>query len=172
MDIEEALELADDLTFTTTGQQLDSLQKSILRGAWDNQKYREIAQHNHRSEKYVKEAGFKLWKLLSVALGEDIHKSTFRSRFEKWIASHISNSGNCVQIGNDNINLCGETWQSSEVPRKRSSKTSQNPEPTAKQPRLDLGDAPEILTFYDRTSELTTLKQWILTAYPALVKPP
>ncbi|MCC3531890.1 MAG: ATPase [Microcoleus sp. PH2017_21_RUC_O_A] len=152
MDIEEALELADDLTFTTTGQQLDSLQKSILRGAWDNQKYREIAQHNHRSEKYVKEAGFKLWKLLSVALGEDIHKSTFRSRFEKWIASHISNSGNCVQIGNDNINLCGETWQSSEVPRKRSSKTSQNPEPTAKQPRLDLGDAPEILTFYDGLS--------------------
>jgi hypothetical protein len=105
MDIEEALELADDLTFTTTGKQLDSLQKSILRGAWDNQKYREIAQHNHRSEKYVKEAGFKLWKLLSVALGEDFHKSNFRSRFEKWIASNISNSGNCVQIGNDNINV-------------------------------------------------------------------
>ncbi len=163
MDIEEALELADDLTFTTTGKELDSLQKSILRGAWDNQKYREIAQHNHRSEKYVKEAGFKLWKLLSVALGEDCHKSNFRSRFEKWIASNISNSGNCVQIGNDNINVCGETWQSSEVPQKRSPKTPQSPEPTAKQPHIDLGDAPEISTFFDRTSELSTLENWILS---------
>ena len=161
MDIEEALELADHLTFTTTGKQLDSLQKSILRGAWDNQKYREIAQHNHRSEKYVKEAGFKLWKLLSVALGEDFHKSNFRSRFEKWIASNISNSGNCVQIGNDNINVCGETWQSSEVPQKRSPKTPQNLEPTAKQPRIDIGDAPEISTFFDRTPQLTTLENWI-----------
>jgi NB-ARC domain len=162
MDIEEALELADHLTFTTTGKQLDSLQKSILRGAWENQKYREIAQHNHRSEKYVKEAGFKLWKLLSVALGEDFHKSNFRSRFEKWIASNISNSGNCVQIGNDNINVCGETWQSSEVPQQRSPKTPQNPEPTTKQPRIDLGDAPEISTFFDRTPQLTTLENWIL----------
>ena len=162
MDIEEALELSDHLTFTTTGKQLDSLQKSILRGAWDNQKYREIAERNHRSEKYVKEAGFKLWKLLSVALGEDFHKSNFRSRFEKWIASNISNSGNCVQIGNDNINVCGETGQSSEISQKRSPKTPQNPEPTAKQPRIDIGDAPEISTFFDRTSQLTTLENWIL----------
>ena len=163
MDIEEALELSDHLTFTTTGKQLDSLQKSILRGAWDNQKYREIAERNHWSEKYVKEAGFKLWKLLSVALGEDFHKSNFRSRFEKWIASNISNSGNCVQIGNDNINVCGETGQSSEISQKRSPKTPQNPEPTAKQPRIDIGDAPEISTFFDRTSELTTLENWILS---------
>ncbi|MEG4811638.1 NB-ARC domain-containing protein [Microcoleus sp. F8-D3] len=163
MDIEEALELSDHLTFTTTGKQLDSLQKSILRGAWDNQKYREIAERNHRSEKYVKEAGFKLWKLLSVALGVDFHKSNFRSRFEKWIASNISNSGNCVQIGNDNINVCGETGQSSEISQKRSPQTPQNPERTAKLPRIDLADAPEPNLFYNRTSELTTLENWILS---------
>ena len=45
----------------------------------------------------------------------------------------------------------------------RSPKTPQNPEPTAKQPRIDLGDAPEISTFFDRTSELTTLENWILS---------
>ena len=162
MDIEEALEIADNLSFTRTGKQLDSLQKSILRGAWDNQKYREIAQRNHRSEKYIKEVGFKLWKLLSVALEEDLHKSNFRSKFEKWIASNISNSGNCVQIGNDNINVCGETWQSLEVPQQRSPKIPQNPEPTTKQPRIDIADAPEPNLFYNRTSELTTLENWIL----------
>ncbi|MEG4446036.1 NB-ARC domain-containing protein [Microcoleus sp. AT9_B5] len=162
MDVEEALEFVDHLALTTTGKHLDSLQKSILRGAWDNQKYREIAQRNHRSEKYIKEVGFKLWKLLSVALEEDLHKSNFRSKFEKWIASNISNSGNCVQIGNDNINVCGETWQSLEVPQQRSPKTPQNPEPTTKQPRIDIGDAPEPNLFYNRTSELTTLQNWIL----------
>jgi hypothetical protein len=44
----------------------------------------------------------------------------------------------------------------------RSPTSPQNPQPTAKQPRIDLGDAPEISTFFDRTSELSTLKQWIL----------
>ncbi len=67
MDIEYALEFVDHLALTTTGKHLDSLQKAILRGAWDNQKYKEIAEQHHRSEKYVKEVGFKLWKLLSVA---------------------------------------------------------------------------------------------------------
>ena len=71
MDVEEALEFVDHLALTTTGKHLDSLQKAILRGAWDNQKYKEIARHHNRSEKYVKEVGFKLWKLLSVAIEDE-----------------------------------------------------------------------------------------------------
>jgi hypothetical protein len=71
MDVEEALKFTDDLALTTTGKHLDSLQKAILRGAWDNQKYKEIAEQHHRSEKYVKEVGFKLWKILSVALDDE-----------------------------------------------------------------------------------------------------
>ncbi|WP_339384245.1 hypothetical protein [Microcoleus sp. LEGE 07076] len=60
MDVEEALKFTDNLALTTTGKHLDSLQKAILRGTWDNQKYKEIAQEHQRSEKYVKEVGFKL----------------------------------------------------------------------------------------------------------------
>jgi predicted ATP-dependent serine protease len=55
---------------------------------------------------------------------------------------------------NKNLNVCRE--------KARSPKTPQNPQLTAKQPRIDLDDAPEISTFFDRTSELSTLKQWIL----------
>jgi len=55
---------------------------------------------------------------------------------------------------NKNLNVCRE--------KARSPTSPQNPQPTAKQPHIDLGDAPEISTFFDRTSELTTLKQWIL----------
>jgi NB-ARC domain len=55
---------------------------------------------------------------------------------------------------NNKLNICSE--------KARSPTSPQNPQPTAKQPRIDLGDAPEISTFFDRTSEISTLKQWIL----------
>ena len=55
---------------------------------------------------------------------------------------------------NNKLNICSE--------KARSPTSPQNPQPTAKQPRIDLDDAPEISTFFDRTSEISTLKQWIL----------
>ncbi|MEG4799333.1 ATP-binding protein [Microcoleus sp. ARI1-B5] len=163
MDVEEALKFTDHLALTTTGKHLDSLQKAILRGAWDNQKYKEIAQEHHRSEKYVKEVGFKLWKLLSVALGdEQVCKANFRAKLENLRVGNVSLVGNgCIHIGN----ISAENVHSPEVSQtepqdkdKFNEKTS-NSEPKV---HLDLGDAPEPNLFYNRTSELTTLKQWIL----------
>jgi hypothetical protein len=55
---------------------------------------------------------------------------------------------------NKNLNVCLE--------KARSPTSPANPQPIAKQPRIDLGDAPEISTFFDRTSELSTLENWIL----------
>ncbi|MEG4318860.1 MULTISPECIES: ATP-binding protein [unclassified Microcoleus] len=164
MDVEEALKFTDHLALTTTGKHLDSLQKAILRGAWNNQKYKEIAQEHHRSEKYVKEVGFKLWKILSSALDdEQLCKANFRAKLENLQASNIvSLVGNgCIHIGN----ISAENVHSPEVSQpepqdkdKFNEKTS-NSEPKL---HLDLADAPEPNLFYNRTSELTTLKQWIL----------
>ncbi|MEG4344768.1 NB-ARC domain-containing protein [Microcoleus sp. A003_D6] len=163
MDVEEALKFTDHLALTTTGKHLDSLQKAILRGAWDNQKYKEIAQEHHRSEKYVKEVGFKLWKILSTALDdEQLCKANFRAKLENLRVGNVSLVGNgCIHIGN----ISAENVHSPEVSQpepqdkdKFNEKTS-NCEPKV---HLDLGDAPEPNLFYNRTSELTTLKQWIL----------
>jgi len=55
---------------------------------------------------------------------------------------------------NKNLNVCRE--------KARSPTSPQNPQATAKQPCIDLGDAPEISIFFDRTSQLTTLEHWIL----------
>ena len=163
MDVEEALKFTDNLALTTTGKHLDSLQKAILRGAWNNQKYKEIAQEHHRSEKYVKEVGFKLWKLLSVALGEEqICKANLRDKLENWRFSNISCFGkDYVQIGNVSAETLHSLKISQSEPQdkdKFNEKTS-NSEPKL---HLDLRDAPEPNLFYNRTSELTTLKQWIL----------
>ncbi|MEG4484510.1 ATP-binding protein [Microcoleus sp. D2_18a_B4] len=163
MDVEEALEFVDHLALTTTGKHLDSLQKAILRGTWNNQKYKEIAQHHNRSEKYVKEVGFKLWKLLSVALGkEQVSKANFRAKLENLQVSNVSLVGNgCIHIRN----ISADTFYSPKVsqpePQDKDNfheKTS-NSEPKI---HLDLADAPEPNLFYNRTSELTTLENWIL----------
>ncbi|NJK70077.1 MAG: ATPase, partial [Microcoleus sp. SU_5_3] len=163
MDVEEALKFTDNLALTTTGKHLDSLQKAILRGAWNNQKYKEIAQEHHRSEKYVKEVGFKLWKLLSVALGEEqISKANFRAKLENLQVSNVSLVGNgCIHIRN----ISADTFYSPEVSQSESQdKEKFNEKASNSEPKihLDLSDAPEPSLFYNRTSELTTLKQWIL----------
>lgn len=164
MDVEEALKFTDHLALITTGKHLDSLQKAILRGAWDNQKYKEIAQHHNRSEKYVKEVGFKLWKLMSVALGEEqVCKANFRAKLENLQASNIvSLVGNgCIHIGNISAESLHspEASQSEPQDQDKFNEKISNSEPKI---YLDLGDAPEPNLFYNRTSELTTLENWIL----------
>ncbi|MEG4493867.1 NB-ARC domain-containing protein [Microcoleus sp. D3_18_C4] len=163
MDVEEALEFVDHLALTTTGKHLDSLQKAILRGAWDNQKYKEIAQHHNRSEKYVKEVGFKLWKLLSVALGEEqVSKANFRAKLENLRVGNISLFGNgCIHIGNISADSSQSSKKLQPEPqdKDRFNEKTSNSEPKV---HLDLSDAPEPNLFYNRTSELTTLENWIL----------
>ncbi len=164
MDIEDALKFTDNLALTTTGKHLDSLQKAILRGTWNNQKYKEIAEDHHRSEKYVKEVGFKLWKLMSVALGEEqVCKANFRAKLENLQASNIvSLVGNgCIHIGN----ISAESLHSPEASQSEPQDNDKFNEPTNNtQPKVrqDLGDAPEPNLFYNRTSELSTLENWIL----------
>ncbi|HAT12912.1 MAG TPA: ATPase, partial [Microcoleaceae bacterium UBA11344] len=162
MDIEDALEFTDNLALTTTGKHLYSLQKAILRDAWNNQKYKEIADHNHRSEKYIKEVGFKLWKLMSVALGEEqVCKANFRAKLENLRVGNISLFGNgCIHIGN----ISAESLHSPEASQSESLQEETFNEPTSNtkpKVRQDLGDAPEPNLFYNRTSELTTLENWI-----------
>jgi hypothetical protein len=163
MDIEDALKFTDNLALTTTGKHLDSLQKAILRGTWNNQKYKEIAEDHHRSEKYVKEVGFKLWKLMSVALGEEqVCKANFRAKLENLRVGNISLFGNgCIHIGN----ISADSSQSSKNFQPEPEYNDKFNEPTSNtQPKVcqDLGDAPGPNLFYNRISELTTLENWIL----------
>jgi hypothetical protein len=163
MDIEDALEFVDHLALTSTGKHLDSLQKAILRGAWNNQKYKEIADRNHRSEKYVKEVGFKLWKLMSVALGEEqVSKANFRAKLENLQVSNVSLVGNgCIHIRN----ISADTFYSPKASQSESLQEETFKEQTSNtKPKVcqDLGEAPEPNLFYNRTSELTTLENWIL----------
>ncbi|MEG4837930.1 ATP-binding protein [Microcoleus sp. B9-D4] len=162
MDVQEVLECADNLVFTKTQKHLDHLQEAILRGTWQRQKYPEIAKSCHRSEAHVKKVASKLWKLLSETLGEDINQSNFRPTVERWQFSNFSITGNgCVQIGKVSTDgsLSFTVPEQTQKNEDISNKPTENAKLTVCQ---DLSDAPEPNLFYNRTSELTTLKQWIL----------
>ncbi len=160
MDVQEVLKLADEMVFAKTGKHLNHLQEGILRGTWQRQKYPEIANTCYRSEAHVKKVAAKLWKLLSETLGEDINQSNFRYTVERLQLSIVeSNFGNYyAQI--DNLSVCENNSHPSEIPN-----TEKPNQPlynqTKPKERLDLSDAPEPNLFYNRTSELSTLENWI-----------
>jgi hypothetical protein len=162
MEVQEVLKIADDIVFAKTGKHLDHLQEGILRGTWQRQKYPEIAKTCYRSEAHVKKVAAKLWKLLSQTLGEDINQSNFAYTVERWLFSNnFSITGNnCVQIGKVSCNPSHYSKVSqSTLYEDISNESTSNTQPKVFQ---DLSDAPEPNLFYNRTSELTTLENWIL----------
>jgi NB-ARC domain len=161
MDVKEVLKFADNLVFAKTGKHLDNLQETVLRGVWQNQTYTQIAEESDYSEGHTRYVASELWKILSDVLGEAVNKSNFKSTFKRLHISIVSSTveKNSVQIGN--VNVCGDTSHYPEVPKDRSPSTP-TPENTQPQTRQDLRDAPDISSFYDRTSELATLQQWIV----------
>ncbi|MFB2836844.1 NB-ARC domain-containing protein [Floridanema evergladense] len=164
MDIEEVLKWTDEEVLAKTGKHLDSLQKSILEGVWQHQNYEEIAKNNHRSYDHVKKEAWKLWKLLSDVFGEDVKKSNVCSLLEQAELSNISVVDvDSVQIAVSygNINICDKNTRSHSPPP--------TPQTKDRSPIINLTEAPEITNFYDRTTELSTLKQWILEANTRLI---
>ncbi|MEG3903175.1 ATP-binding protein [Microcoleus sp. B4-C5] len=160
MDVEEVLKVADDLVFAKTEKHLNHLQEGILRGTWQRQKYPEIATNCHRSEAHVKKVAAKLWKLLSETLGEDINQSNFAYTVERWLFSIVSSHfGDNAQVGK--FKVCANHPESLETPNLENKNQDTSSKTQPKQ-RLDLSDAPEPNLFYNRTSELTTLENWIL----------
>lgn len=166
MDAEEILKFADNLVFTKTGKHLDNVQEAILIGAWQGQKYPKIAQEAHCSEGHARDVASELWKILSDVLGEAVNKSNFKSTLKRQQFSIVSSHywKDVVQIGN--VNICPETSHYPEVPKDRSPSPPENTQPEIRQ---DLRDAPDISSFYDRTSELATLQQWIVQDRTRLV---
>jgi len=153
MDIAEVLKLADELIFAKTGEHIDYLQKAILEGTFQGRTYPQIAEETHSSEGHTRDIGSELWQIFSEGLGEDITKRNFRAIIEK---TNFYNSPSAIgrdHVTVNNVNVCQE--------RARSPTEPQNPQPTSKQLHIDLGDSAEIFTFFDRTSELFTLENWI-----------
>lgn len=154
MELKEVLRFADEKVFSKTGKHLDDLQEAILKEAIQGRKYAtKVAQDRDCSEGYVRVAASELWKILSDVLGEEVSKVNVRAILERANFNNYQSTIGSDNITVNNVNICQE--------RARSPTKPQNPEQTPKQLHIDLGDAPEIFSFFDRTSQLSTLENWI-----------
>ena len=155
MELKEVLRFADEKVFATTGKHLDDLQEAILKEALQGRKYTtKVAQDRNCSEGYVRVAASELWKILSDVFGEDVTKVNVRSILERAKFYNFSPTIDSENVTvNNHVNFCQKKARSPTEP--------QNPQQTPKQLHIDLGDAPEIFTFFDRTSQLSTLENWI-----------
>ncbi|MGL4500069.1 MAG: NB-ARC domain-containing protein [Planktothrix sp.] len=155
------LKLADELVFAKTGQHLDDLQEAVLRGTIQGETYQKIADESHCSEGHVRDVGSKLWQILSEMLGEDIHKSNYRSTMERLRISILSDNSHQDSIRIGSIHICRENWGPSDILKNENNLKS--PGTTATENlHEDLSEMPDLRICYDRTDELKTLKKWVI----------
>jgi hypothetical protein len=138
MTVEEALAIVKK--FLDQGR-LNKIQETVFRQSWEGQSYLEIASNSGYDPGYVKDAGSKLWQLLSEALGEKVTKNNFQLVLkQRW---RTQNAGESQLL---------EEVAPSSMP---------GFEVTAN-PRQDWGEAIAVDLFYGRSEELSTLEQWIV----------
>ncbi len=76
MNVEEALLILD----TALKQSfLNDLQELVFRQSWSGQTYLEMAESSGYNANYIKDVGYKLWKILAKVFAEDVTKSNFRA---------------------------------------------------------------------------------------------
>jgi hypothetical protein len=81
---EKIQQTVESLVFQQTGKHLSDLEIVILRGAWDNKTYEEIAEAESYTSSYLsKDVGNKLWGHLSAALQEKVSKKNFKAALQR-----------------------------------------------------------------------------------------
>jgi len=88
---EQTQNLVNTLVFRHTGKHLSDIEIEVLRGAWEGKSYEQIAEQLFRSVSYInKDVGYRLWKKLSEALGEEVTKKSFRQALKREYKNSIA----------------------------------------------------------------------------------
>jgi AAA ATPase domain len=151
MSFDQATTLVDQLIYEFNGEHLNDLERSIVEGVSEGKKYGEIAEELGCTSGHVTDAAAKLWQSLSQALGEKVTKKNFKSSIGRYQSSIVSSHR--WKVGS--INFCPNDQkippQSPEIQQPKDHRTT---------PKYLL-DAPALLPFYGRTTELTQLQTYI-----------
>lgn len=93
-----AQQIVDSLLFRNTGKHLSDIEIVILRGAWENKTYEEIAESENYTSNYLsKDVGNKLWSNISAALQEKVSKKNFKVALQRKWRERTSSSLTNVQ---------------------------------------------------------------------------
>ena len=145
MTIEDAIAIVDA---ALQHKRLSNIQEQLFRQTWDGKTYAEIAETCVYDASYIRDVGYRLWRMLSKGFGEHVTKHNLQvvvsanaKRFQvKAIANPLValvNSHNLEKISeviDENVNV----------------------------KRCDWGNAIDTSIFYGRTEELATVKDWVV----------
>lgn len=82
MTVDEALEIAETVL---DYERLNHVQEIVFRQSWEGLSYCEISKTTGYAEDYLKDAGAKLWKLLTEAFGEKVKKGNLQSVLKRYL---------------------------------------------------------------------------------------
>jgi len=112
MDSPQILQFVDEAVYTNTGKRLNNLQRRIIAGILNRQRYADVAETYGYSSQHVKKASHELLQILSEVFGEQDKKSNLESVIERQINQNI-NLGNNTTIKNSSnisyINNCSNS---------------------------------------------------------------
>lgn len=137
MDVEKALEIIDA---ALQEKRLNKFEKMVLSQCWEGRSYEEIATSSGYNVGHVKNIGSQLWKKLSLAFGERVTKTNFRTVLKRH--SYFQNP----------------LRQLPEQPKENSVCLYF---PNA-YPQQYWQESIDVSYFYGRTAELATVKTWIV----------
>ncbi|GAA6621771.1 NB-ARC domain-containing protein [Scytonema sp. NUACC26] len=175
MNIDEALILLDNLL---KPKGLNSIQETVFRHAWEGMGYREMARHCGYDANYLKDVGSKLWKLLSEILEQEVTKSNFRAVLGRYtrtlsiqtslhnpqtqsedavVSSQLTSEANSHHHteGRDSTNSNLAVYEQAIAPGASRTRLIAHP-------RVDWGEAVDVVVFYGRNEELSELQKWIV----------
>ena len=82
MTVDEAITIAE---IALNYDRLNKVQEIVFRQSWEGRSYIEIAKSAGYEYDYIKDAGAKLWKLLSKALEEKVKKDNLKSVLKRYL---------------------------------------------------------------------------------------
>jgi len=90
MNIGELLEFVDASMYAKSGKHLNDLQRKIIKGVLDRQKYADIADSYNLSEGHVRDVSYELLQIMSDTFNETIHKGNLESVLERQGSVNLS----------------------------------------------------------------------------------
>lgn len=148
MTIEDAIAIVDA---ALKHKRLSNIQERLLHQTWEGKTYSEIAEMYAYDASYIRDVGYRLWKMLSAGFGEHVTKHNLRvvvsanaKRFQvKAIANPL-----VALVNPHNSETISEVINSKVI--------NENVK------RCDWGNAIDTSIFYGRTEELATVKNWVI----------
>ena len=158
MTIEDAIAIVDA---ALEGKRLSNIQEQLFRQTWEGKTYQEIAEKCGYDASYIRDVGYRLWKMLTNGFGEHVTKHNLQvvvrshaKRFQGNVVPHsISQpiATNPLSIINPhNANSHNSEFISGKLVNEANVK------------RYDWGNAIDTSIFYGRTEELAQVKNWVI----------